>query len=277
MVIIKILIALVIFTVIYLFCLNTDSKRHSKLMHFEETYIAHRGLFDDELKAPENSMKAFERAVSYRFGIELDVRLTKDNELVVFHDDSLKRMCGIDKDVYDYTFAELKDIYLKDSKETIPKLFDVLKMIERNNLKIPLVIEIKAKKRPIETAKMLARVMKEYKGVYCIQSFNPSVLGWYRKNYPDILRGQLSSGYSKKMNKKWMFEGFLITYLIFNWYTKPDFISLNYRHSYQISYMICRKLYKVKNAGWTIRSQKELDKIKGDFDIIIFDGFIPKK
>ena len=273
-IIVKIVVVLIVLIGIYILSLKPNNKRTDELKPFEEAFIAHRGLFDDFINAPENSMKAFERAVEYGFGIELDVRLTKDKELVVFHDESLYRMCEIDKDVFDYTYLELQNIYLKNTKETIPRLIDVLDIVDS---KVPLVIEIKAKHRSVETAKILAKIMENYKGVYCIKSFNPLTLGWYRKNYPFVLRGQLSSGYSKKTNRKWMFEGFIITYLIFNWYTKPDFISINHKHATQISYKICKDLYKVKSAAWTIRSKKELEAIKEKFDIIIFDSFIPKE
>ena len=57
-------------------------------------YYAHRGLHDNETDAPENSMAAFRKAVDTGYGIELDVQLTKDRIPVVFHDESLKRVCG---------------------------------------------------------------------------------------------------------------------------------------------------------------------------------------
>lgn len=274
MIIFKVFAAISFLVVIYLLCLKPNSRRHGKLKPFEDTFIAHRGLFDEKLNIPENSMKAFERAIEYGFGIELDVRLTKDKELVVFHDDSLYRMCGLDKEVFEYTYSELRNFKLNHLGETIPKLSDVLKLVDS---KVPLIIEIKAKQRSLETAKKLSQVMKGYKGVYCVQSFNPLALGWYRWKCPKALRGQLSSGYSKDANKKCIFEGLIITYLIFNWYTKPDYIALNFKHESQLSYKICRKLYKVKNAAWTIKSQQELEQASKRFQIIIFDNFIPER
>ena len=66
--------------------------------------VAHRGLHDDEL--PENSMPAFAAAIEHGFNIEIDVHLSSDGHLVVFHDDNLKRVCGIDKKVKDCTVEE---------------------------------------------------------------------------------------------------------------------------------------------------------------------------
>ena len=66
-------------------------------------YYAHRGLHDNNSDAPENSMAAFRKAVDAGYGIELDVQLTKDRIPVIFHDDTLKRVCGVDGYVKDYT------------------------------------------------------------------------------------------------------------------------------------------------------------------------------
>ena len=75
---------------------------------FMNRHYAHRGLFDNNSEAPENSLAAFKKAVDAGYGIELDVQLSKDNQLVVFHDATLKRMCGVEGKVWDYTLEELK-------------------------------------------------------------------------------------------------------------------------------------------------------------------------
>ena len=63
---------------------------------FINIHYAHRGLFDNASDAPENSLLAFKKAVDAGYGIELDVQLSKDNQLVIFHDATLNRMCGVD-------------------------------------------------------------------------------------------------------------------------------------------------------------------------------------
>ena len=63
--------------------------------------IAHRGLHGGDI--PENSMPAFERAVDNGYNIELDVHITIDGVVVVFHDDTLTRVCGVDKKIADCT------------------------------------------------------------------------------------------------------------------------------------------------------------------------------
>ena len=80
-----------------LYMLRPETEKTRSFAAFDHTMIAHRGLFDNHSEAPENSLAAFRKAVDQGFGIELDVQLTKDGKLVVFHDFDLKRMCGIHK------------------------------------------------------------------------------------------------------------------------------------------------------------------------------------
>ena len=70
---------------------------------------------------------------------------------------------------------------------------------------------------------------------------------------------------------------FILKHLLFNFHTKPDFIAYDYKYKKGLSFTICRKLYKIKTAAWTIQSQKDLEDNKEYFDMIIFDSFIPKK
>lgn len=88
-------------------------------------YFAHRGLFNKEF--PENSMEAFDNAIKYGYGIELDVQFSKDEKLVVFHDDNLKRVTGDNRNVCDVEYSELKTLKLSNTEKTIPLFEDVLK------------------------------------------------------------------------------------------------------------------------------------------------------
>ena len=69
-------------------------------------YIAHRGIQNDD--TIENTIPAFSLAISKKIPIEFDIHILKDGKLVVFHDDTLKRLMGIDKRIEDYTYEELK-------------------------------------------------------------------------------------------------------------------------------------------------------------------------
>lgn len=123
-----------------LYMLRPETEKTRSFAAFDHTMIAHRGLFDNHSEAPENSLAAFRKAVDQGFGIELDVQLTKDGKLVVFHDFDLKRMCGIHKKLTELTYAELEQYSLKGSTEKIPLFSAVLDLIAGRT---PLVVEIK--------------------------------------------------------------------------------------------------------------------------------------
>lgn len=267
-----ILVFLILILFLYLLCLKPNSGRREQMRPFEETYIAHRGFFDNHSEAPENSLAAFRRAVERGYGIELDVQLTIDHKLVVFHDVSLKRMCGVRKRLVTCTYKELQEYALADSEEKIPLFTDVLSVVKGQ---VPLIIEIKPEGDCIGAAREVARIMKDYRGVYCIESFHPRVVAWYRKHAPEVLRGQLSSVHMKKESGEAPPGQFVLANLLFNGYAKPDFIAYNHKYANQFSYWLCRKLYSVENAAWTIRSQAELEKAKSIFQIYIFDSFTP--
>ncbi len=238
---------------------------------FMDVYYAHRGLHDNEGEAPENSLAAFRKAVEAGYGIEMDVQLTKDKVPVVFHDFTLKRACGKEGKVCDYTWKELKDIGLFGSRQTIPKFEDVLSVVLG---KVPLIIELKVEWTELDVCGVVDAVLREYQGPYCIESFNPMVLLWYRRYHNDVMRGQLADGFIKTGEFKGLLYVFLQN-LLLNGATKPDFIAYNHKYENNISRRLCRGLYKNLAVAWTIKNQEELEHAKKHFDLFIFDSFIP--
>jgi len=245
---------------------------------FEGVYYAHRGLFDNEGDGPENSLRAFQRAADAGYGIEMDVQATKDGVPVVFHDFTLKRMCGKEGKVCDYTWQELKGFTLGNSGETIPKFEDVLKVVGG---RVPLIVEIKVEWMDLSVCPAADGLLRSYQGLYCIESFNPLVLLWYRKNHKEIVRGQLSDGFVKasKLRESWhlLAQNFLLQNLLFNWLTKPDFVAYNHKYEEVLARRLCRGLYRNMAVAWTIKSQEELERAAKQFDLIIFDSFLPKQ
>ena len=257
---------------LYILSLMPGKLRKNGFAPFENTYIAHRGLYDNSGDAPENSLKAFRKAVDAGFGIEMDVQITRDGKLVVFHDETLKRMCGADARLTDLTFEELQQYTLADSEERIPLFEDVFEVFRD---KAPAVIEIKAHGNYIGTAKLLMHYLDGYNGDFLVQSFHPRLVHWLRKNRPDVLRGQLSTVFDKSSKVPWVAK-FVATNLMTNFYTRPDFISYDVRHLDQFSYRLLRMLYKVEKAAWTIKSRDQLEKAEKSSNIFIFDNFDPR-
>lgn len=134
---------------------------------------AHRGLFDNDTDAPENSLPAFRKAIEAGYGIELDVQLSKDGVPVVFHDASLKRMCGVNGKVWEYSLSELKQMKLAHSDAVIPTFAEVLDAV---NGKVPLIIEYKLDVPQTEVCRLVNEQLLTYPGAYCIESFHPLAL-----------------------------------------------------------------------------------------------------
>lgn len=237
---------------------------------FEDRYYAHRGLHDN--LAPENSLEAFKLAVEKQYGIEFDVQLSKDEVPVVFHDFSLKRMCGIEKQVNELTFEELRSLRLNNSDEKIPHLNEVLELI---NGQVPLIVELKLSSNNTKVCEIVAPILDNYNGVYCIESFNPIAVNWYRKNRPNVIRGQLSSNFLKAGKKKNRVLNFLLQNLMFNFIAKPNFIAFNHKYRNMLSFKINHFIYKIPTIAYTIQSKEELEKARSSFDLFIFENFIP--
>lgn len=238
---------------------------------FRKVYFAHRGLHDNAGDAPENSMAAFRKAVAAGLGMELDVQVTKDGVPVIFHDFKLERICGVEGKVADHTFEELQAYTLCQSKERIPRFSDLLEMVDG---RVPLIVEIKAETADVSCCAAIDKLLRAYQGAYCIESFNPMVLWWFRRNHGNVVRGQLSSNFRRE-GEYWNILYFAMTHLLFNFLTKPDFIAYNYKFSEEPGRRICRHLYRHPAAAWTVRSEKDLQTLKGKYDVFIFDSFLP--
>lgn len=254
----------------YMLAIMPGGKNRAEKM--PDVFYAHRGLHNNQSDCPENTLAAFRKAVEAGYGIEMDIQLTRDRKVVVAHDMDLKRVAGIERAVDSFTYEELKKIPLFDSEETIPLLTDVLKLVDG---KVPLVVELKFRhgSRICEKAD---KILREYEGVYCIESFHPQVLWWYKKNHPEVYRGQLSMNYKKVEGWDNLLH-FALEHLLFNFLTKPDFIAYDKNSPRALSKEICRKIWGSQTFAWTIKSQEELDAAKPYFDRFIFEGFIPEK
>lgn len=235
-------------------------------------YYAHRGLHNNAGTAPENTLSAFYRAVKAGYGIELDIQLTKDEKVVVTHDFHLKRNCGIDGDVDEFTYEELQKFPVFYSKECIPLLTDVLKTVDG---KVPLIVELKYKDGS-KICEKADEILKDYKGEYCIESFHPQVLMWYKKHRPDVKRGQLSMNYQKE--EGWHHpQYYVMRYLLTNFVTKPNFVAYDCRTKNSTALWVWRNLFGCDAYAWIVKSQKQLNAVKKRFDYFIFEGFRPRE
>lgn len=233
---------------------------------------AHRGLHDNKTDAPENSMKAFRLAAEAGFGIELDIQLSRDGIPVVFHDFTLQRACGTEGKVNAYSYDELQKFSLFQSEEKIPTLEEVLREI---NGRVPLIVEFKIEWTDTSLCPIADKLLSAYQGPYCMESFNPLALLWYRKNKNHVVRGQLSDAFISEQGMKGILY-FALEHLFLNCITKPDFIAYNHNYFYTPSRQLCKQLYRCLSVAYTIRSQEELEKRRRNFHLFIFDSFLPE-
>ncbi len=132
---------------------------------------AHRGLFDNK-RIVENTINAFKKALIENLNIELDIRTTKDNKIIVFHDSNIERLTGINRLVKDMTYDELSKVNLLNTTDKIPLLEDVLKLV---NNRVTLLIELKENFNS-NILKEFNKLLLDYNGKVLLQSFNALIL-----------------------------------------------------------------------------------------------------
>ena len=247
-----------------------------KMRRFCGRRYAHRGLHDAAAGIPENSLAAFRRAVEAGYGIELDLHLTTDGQLAVFHDDTLDRVCGGSGRVEEKSYDELLEYRLLGTEERIPLFSQVLEIVGG---RIPLIIEVKYQKNYAALCTAMMEELKDYAGEYCVESFHPLVIRWMQKNHPEIARGLLADRYVT--GETGMRHNSLSTWLsqeiLYNWLLKPDFIAYNYLTAEKTHLLaLSRRLWHTPCVAWTVRQQEKEPLALARFDAVIFEGYRPE-
>lgn len=270
MIVAIIFLLLVIFTALYISMIMPRATDQPDMKDILTDY-AHRGLFDKN--APENSIAAFRRAVEKGFGIELDVQLTADGEVVVFHDYTLTRMCGADIKVSELTLEDLKKYRLLGSEYTVPTFREVLELVDG---RVPLLVELKGESMSDDLCFPVAKLLAEYDGPFCVESFNPMLLHWFKTHRPEIARGQLVTNLiAERKNGNW-FLNLLLSGMLLNFLSRPDFIACDIKHTGGPAYYICAKWFRAKRFYWTVRDEGDFEAIRESEAWSIFERFIPK-
>ena len=235
---------------LYLFVFVRPRKSGSEVEKFLVSY-AHRGLHGG--KIPENSLLAFKNAVDKGFGIELDVQLSKDGVVMVFHDYSLLRMTGCDKKLSELDYSELSKLSLSGTDEKIPTLNEVFSLVDGS---VPLLVELKGEDLNDAVCGKTAELLKDYKGHYCIESFNPFLLRKMRRYLPCAFYGQLYTNVCRDKNKISILN-ILLSLMAFNFLAKPNFIAYNKSDRDSLPVKLTTKLYKAYKFVWTLKSEDE--------------------
>ena len=251
-----------------LYLMKPNHKRD--ISDFRGKMYAHRGLHGivDGKWIPENSLVAFRKAKEHNLSVELDVQMTKDRQLVVFHDNNLRRMCGVYAKVKDLTYEELCQYPLKHSKEKIPLLKEVLKVLDHMDI----ICEIKNHNgnKNDEFCRLVYDQISSYQGCVCVESFSPFLMHWFYINHPEIIRGQLSNRMSSREGAFFPVN-FIMSHLLINRISKPDFIAYKFSDTKTFGYRLCKKMYQPFCVAWTVRGDEEISHAKKEFDTLIFE------
>jgi glycerophosphoryl diester phosphodiesterase len=242
------------------------------LSWLRENLIAHRGLHSQDLRVPENSLLAFKEALERGYSIELDINATKDGVVLAFHDFNLKRLCGVDLNLSDVTYEEIKHLKIHQTDEKITLLKEVLNLVDG---KVPLLIEFKPHGDIQILCESFMKTIRDYTGKYAIFSFHPKVVGWFKKHHPEIIRGQIAEYFKENKGMGW-FSRYLLKSMFFNRWTKPDFIS------YGIKDLPNKYVDRFYKKGMTVisyaaKTEQELNFVKSHYHNVVFEYFEPKK
>ena len=251
------------------FFLTHPSLNRAKCRRWRGERFAHRGLHDGNQVVVENTLQAFAAARDAGFGMELDIQFSKDMEVVVFHDESLSRLTGIDQNVRDLTLDELRSLPLAGRDDArIPTFRELLDTVGGRT---PLLIELKSGRDNARLCEAMMECLRDYPGEYIVESFNPLIVAWFRFHAPGVVRGQLVcpvKGYGAAVNAvvSWILAG-----LLYNWIARPDFIAYDVSDPRFHAPRLQRALYRTPMAAWTVRDPDTAARVHARGEITIFE------
>ena len=270
MIVVFIILALVVLAaIVYLILSAPNSTRKRAGMENLTVDYAHRGFHGEGI--PENSIPAFSAAVAAGFGVELDVQLSSDGDVVVFHDYDLKRMCGEDTKLSSLRGAELSWRRLGKTQYNIPMLEDVLHTVRG---RVPVLIELKGENSDTALCEAVAGILSHYNGKYCVQSFNPYLLNYFKLHHPKVARGLLYTDYKKNASLS-KIKRLMLGSMMTNFLARPDFISVDESSLDAFPVRLMQKLHKLPTFVWTLRDPDRHARYRSMKYGRIFEGYDP--
>lgn len=232
---------------------------------FKGRYYAHRGLHNINAGVPENSLPAFEKAAQKGYGIELDVHLTTDGEVIVFHDDDLLRACGDERKTDELSYAELQQLRLFGTNEKIPLFSEVLKVYNGAG---PMIVEIKTGRNNSILCQKVCDILENYKGKVCIESFDPRIVRWFKKHRPRMVRGQLAQPQEFYKNQPRLLS-FALSNCLTNFIGRPHFIAYRIGEKPKLVKLV------IKTGAMSFCWTSKTDTHAVGCDGVIFEGYEP--
>ncbi len=232
--------------------------------------VAHRGLHAPEKRIIENTSSAFSQAIKHSYTIECDLQLTKDNNIVVFHDDTLDRLTSLTGKVKELNAQELQKVTINNSDDKIQTLEQLLMQV---NGAVSLVLELKTlRDGDVTLAKRAIEILADYNGVFCLMSFDPRLISTVKTFAPHISRGAVVMPDTEQF---WTMPAVsaepAVRYIDL---IDPDFLS------YDVRAFPSEFAQSFRDGGkpvisWTVRNQETADFAYKHSDQITFEGFLP--
>ncbi len=232
---------------------------------------AHRGLHGNGV--PENSLAAFARACEAGDGIELDVQLSADGEVMVFHDYTLARMTGDSRKLCELSAAHLGELRLADTEETIPTFAQVLRLVDG---RVPLLVELEGENLDVFLCPKVAALLRDYDGPFCIESFNPLLLRAMKRELPEAFCGLLYTNVARDKRKASPLN-LMLTSMALNALCRPHFIAFNEADRHALPVRLTTGLYRAPKFVWTVRSRESLETAHEAGEWGIFEGLSDPK
>lgn len=260
--------------IIWLYMIAPRCVHRPDFGEFKKYYYAHRGLYSADQTVPENSLAAFSLAVERGFGMELDLQLTEDGVIVIHHDENISRMCGADKIISQMTFEELSAYRLNNTQEKIPTFGELLALVGG---KTPLIIELKAYDNYAKLCETALNMLRGYDGLFCVESFSPYSVLWFRRHAPDIIRGQLMNPYNKRGQTKIKngFTAWALRNMLTNFIVRPDFEAYHIGGRHTVSLRLARRVFGMQEVSWTVRDEATFAQCEKEGCLVIFEHMQP--
>ena len=265
-------IAIVFLFIVYVLAVLPRRPGKAGAAPFRGLMAAHRGLYEKDQSVPENSLEAFRRAAAYGCGVELDVQLSKDGAVVVFHDDTVDRMTTEKGRVDSFTLAELQAMPLMGTEHRMPLFTDVMAVLDGVS---PTIVELKSTPNYQELCEKTLAILRTCKGPYCVESFDPRIVRWFYLHAPDIVRGQLTEAYSywRKAGLP-LWRCLMMHTLCINFLTHPQFIAFGRGHR-PLCMLLGRPLGTM-TVFWTERPDSDHSLLAKRYDCRIFEHYRPE-
>lgn len=267
-----ILVILALLVLLWLYLIAPQLSHRPDFTEFRKVDYAHRGLHNIQQGVPENSLRAFSLAALCGFGMELDVQLTKDGQVVVHHDADIRRSCGANVVIADVTYEELKQYRLFGTGEHIPLFSEVLAAVDG---KTPLIVELKSYNEIQTLCALTMDLLKGYKGLYCVESFDPDIVALFREYYPEVVRGQLMEHLRAGKNGLSGFAAFWGRNLLTNIKTRPHFEAYDFTARNNLSLKAARAVFDMQEVSWTLRTEQDYRIAKAAGNLCIFEHILP--